>query len=405
MNILVTDGKSRAALAVTRSLGRKGCNVIVTGAAKGNIAAASRFCQKSYATSSAMGGARKFTEEIASIVAKEKIHAIFPITEQSILQLNKVRDQLPGNPVLACAVSEQMEAVSNKYSLFQMAQSIGVPIPETVFVEGFEDFVAKEPGISDFPAVVKPAFSKIPDGDRLIPATVMYAPDRTELTRLYESKPVLGYPSLIQERIVGEGTGLFTLFDGDRHQVLFAHRRLLEKPPSGGVSVVCESVALDPDMVESAKKLLAAVGWRGVAMVEFKRDIRDRRAKLMEINGRFWGSLQLAISAGVDFPALCLDYWFDRKPAAPLVDYRIGHRLKWFFGILDHLIIRLKDRSRLGKECFGIPSLWRVARELFAVGDGTTSFDVLDPSDLRPFLAEVMSYGKALFYRDGRIKA
>ena len=392
MNVLVTDGENRSALAVTRSLGRRGCGVIVAGLKSGNISSCSRFCKRNFETPDPMTDGKKFTEHIADIVTREKIDIIFPLTEQTIYQLNKVRDQLLQDVVLACAPSEKMGVVSNKYKLFQLAQNVGVPIPGTIFVDGSEDFLVKESGISSFPVVVKPAFSRTPAGDGFITAGVMYAADRHELRRLYESKPALRYPSLIQELIVGQGTGLFTLFDQDRHLVLFSHRRLLEKPPSGGVSVISESIALDPEMVKSAEHLLSAVGWKGVAMVEFKRDVRDGKAKLMEINGRLWGSLQLAVSSGVDFPSLCLDYYLGRKPSSILNDYTVGYRLKWFLGILDHLIIRLKKNGRLLNLPPESPTCWQVARELVKSGRPDTSFDVYDPRDLKPFVSEIKSY-------------
>jgi hypothetical protein len=96
----------------------------------------------------------------------------------------------------------------------------------------------------------------------------------------------------------------------------------------------------------------------------------------MEINGRFWGSLQLAVSSGVDFPALCLDFYFDKKPELHLNDYKIGHKLKWFLGIMDHLIIRLRRGDRMINLPPETPSRPQVARELFKRGDANTSFDV-----------------------------
>lgn len=388
MNILVTDGENRSALAVTRSLGKRGNTVCVAGVDTDNISACSKYCKKKIKTPDPLKEGMKYSHKIADIVATEKIDLVLPTSEQSIYQLNRVRDQLLQDVILACPYQEKMEAVSNKYRLFHLAQDIGVPIPETIYVNGIEDFFEKESTISCFPTVVKPAFSKIANGDGLISTGVMYAASRNDLRMLYETKPVLRFPSLIQKMIVGEGTGLFTLFDADRHLVLFSHRRLLEKPPSGGVSVISESIPLDREMVESAEKLLTAVGWKGVAMVEFKRDSRDGKAKLMEINGRFWGSLQLAVSSGVDFPALCLDYYLDMKPASQLADYQVGHKLKWFFGILDHLIIRIKNKE-IPPESL---SSWQVAKELFKRGDANTSFDVYDAEDPKPFVSEITTY-------------
>lgn len=399
MNILVTDGENRAALAVTRSLGRRGERVIVTGREDGCLSACSKFCGKAFTVPDPLKERRNYAEAIAEIAIGEDVDVIFPMTEQSVYCLGDARELLGGKAILACAPPEMMEAVSNKYVLFQLAERLGVAIPATIYVTGVDDFFAKSLPISAFPVVVKPALSKIMDGDRILSAGVMYASSQEELSRLYETMPVLQHPSLIQELIMGEGAGLFTLFDRDRHLALFSHRRLLEKPPSGGVSVLSESTALDEEMVDSAGKLLSEVGWEGIAMVEFKRDKRDGRAKLMEINGRFWGSLQLAVSSGMDFPALNLDYYLGRKPASLLSGFTAGYRLKWFFGLLDHLVTRLKNSEPSLNLPPGSPARWQVVRELLKRGDGSTSYDVYDPMDLKPFLSEARAYIKNTVFK------
>ena len=79
-------------------------------------------------------------------------------------------------------------------------------------------------------------------------------------------------------------------------------------------------------------------------MVEFKMDLADQTLKLMEINGRFWGSLQLAIDAGVDFPSLLIQTLADDP--MPLIDnYRIGVRSRWLMGDIDALLMRLFKRE------------------------------------------------------------
>jgi predicted ATP-grasp superfamily ATP-dependent carboligase len=88
--------------------------------------------------------------------------------------------------------------------------------------------------------------------------------------------------------------------------------------------------------------LLDALDWRGVAMIECKREAVTGRQVVMEINGRFWGSLQLAIDAGVDFPALLVrcaagETCLERRA------YRVGIRSRWFWGDVDHLYLRLRD--------------------------------------------------------------
>ena len=392
MNVLITDGENRSALAVTRSLGRKGCCVFVAGRDYGNISASSKYCRRAFATPDPLSNGADYAHAITEIASRESINVIFPMSEQSVYCLNRARARLGPHVVLACAPQEKMEAVSNKFTLFQVAEKLGVAIPETLYVTDADDFMAKRAQISLFPVVVKPAFSKIEVGDKIISTGVMYAASLSELDQLYQTRPALRFPSLIQELIVGVGTGLFTLYDHDHHLALFSHRRLLEKPPSGGVSVLSESILLDNKMVEAAGKLLSEVGWQGIAMVEFKRDIRDGKAKLMEINGRFWGSLQLAVSSGVDFPALCLDFYIGAQSASLSSEYQAGHRLKWFYGIVDHLLIRLKKGDSGLNLSSDAPTCWQVVRELVRLGDRNTSSDVYDPTDLLPMLTETKEY-------------
>jgi len=392
MNILVTDGENRSSLAVTRSLGKKGCVVIVSGRDVENISACSRFCHKAYKTPDPLIDGNNYLQAIAEIVRKEHIDVIFPMTEQTVYCLNKSRNLLGNNVILASASPEKMESVSNKYTLFQLAEKLGVDIPETEYVADIDQFYKLRDKITEFPVVVKPAFSKIQDGEKILSTGVMYAASPEELNYLYDTKPALRYPSMIQEMITGEGTGLFTLYDTDRHLALFSHRRILEKPPSGGVSVLSESVALDDNMVEAAHRLLSAIQWTGIAMVEFKRDERDGKAKLMEINGRFWGSLQLAISSGIDFPSLCLNYYLDQKPTLILSDYKVRHKLKWVFGILDHLLIRLKKGDRFINIPPETPSRCRVALELISLNAANTSYDVYEAGDVQPTIMETKMY-------------
>ncbi len=93
-----------------------------------------------------------------------------------------------------------------------------------------------------------------------------------------------------------------------------------------------ESIALDEALESSGVRLLDALDLRGVAMVECKREVGTGRPVVMEANGRFWGSLQLAIDAGVDFPEL---------------RHRGGSRLRAF---LDFFRVRPgRDRSEIAR--------------------------------------------------------
>lgn len=374
---------------------------MVTASSRHSLAASSRFCDREFFITDPLRDGADYVNDICDIVDRFNIDVVFPMTEQSIYRLNSGRDSLPEKTLLACPQHEVMQAVSDKSALFKLAENLQVVIPQTFYLMRVDDFSRVVKQIDNYPVVVKPALSRTPVKNGFLSGGVRYASTVQELEHLYCTDPVFQFPSLIQEKIVGPGTGLFTLYDKDRHLALFSHKRLREKPPSGGVSVVSESVPLDEEMVDFADRLLSAVGFTGVAMVEFKRDQRDGRAKLMEINGRFWGSLQLAVACGVDFPGLFLDYLQANAPVKPVKDYKTGHKLKWFFGTLDHLLIRLKYLDETLNLSPNAPSRFQAILEFLNIREQNTTFDVFDNKDLGPFWFETKSYFKKLFNHRG----
>jgi predicted ATP-grasp superfamily ATP-dependent carboligase len=277
----------------------------------------------------------------------------------------------------------------------------GVPVPRTAFI----DSIASVRAVADrfaYPAVVKPCRSRIRTPSGWMGAGVHYADSKADLLDLYERTPYLAnYPSLIQQRIEGPGFGVFLLCDSGVPIAEFAHRRLRENPPSGGPSVLCESVPVDQGLREHARRLLAPLAWHGVAMVEFKQDQRTGDFFLMEINGRFWGSLQLAVDAGVDFPWLACELARGRRPA-PAPSYRVGVKSRWLTGDLDHLLVRaFKTRHDLDLP-ESAPSRWRAFREFLSFRGSDLHYEVIDASDLRPFLLEARQHLRLLAGSAGR---
>jgi predicted ATP-grasp superfamily ATP-dependent carboligase len=122
---------------------------------------------------------------------------------------------------------------------------------------------------------------------------------------------------------------------------LFQHLRIREDPPSGGVSVFCQSVTLSPKLADYSVRLLRAMHWEGVAMVEYRYNAEADRAILMEVNGRFWGSLPLALHAGIDFPYLLYRSTLEGVGAPPQCRYKVGVKCrliagdtKWLYSVL-----------------------------------------------------------------------
>jgi predicted ATP-grasp superfamily ATP-dependent carboligase len=224
--------------------------------------------------------------------------------------------------------------------------------------------------------------------------TVRHAADPRELTRVLTELAEAGdaaFPLLVQQRIVGPGVGIFLLLWEGRVLATFAHRRIREKPPSGGVSVYRESIAADPQLVARSRALLEHLGWCGVAMVEYKVDERTGTPYLMEVNGRFWGSLQLAVDAGVDFPVLLVAAATGAEPE-PVPSYTTGVRLRWWWGDVDHLIARMR-RSRTALALPpDAPGRWRALRDFLTIHFGRDREEILRLDDPRPFLRESVQW-------------
>jgi predicted ATP-grasp superfamily ATP-dependent carboligase len=180
---------------------------------------------------------------------------------------------------------------------------------------------------------------------------------------------------------------MFALYDHGKAVAFFAHRRLREKPPSGGVSVLSESIPIDARLREIAQRILDHVGWHGVAMVEFKV-AADGTPYLMEVNARFWGSLQLAVDAGVDFPCLLYKVAVGERPDETN-DYQIGIKSRWLLGDLDCLYLTLKGGSNRFQTR---QSRWRTMLQFVRFFEKKTRYEVNRWDDWRPFLAELKQY-------------
>ncbi len=347
--VLITDGEERAALAVVRSLGRAGHHPIVCSPRRRSLAGASRFARERAVVPDPLAAPGAYADAVERLVGGTGAEVLLPISEASLLALLPRADQL--GVVLPMPTLASFERIRDKAAVRETARRLGIGVPGQRVATKPAD--APSPDELSFPVVLKPARSVIDgasDGARA-KSSVLHAPDAAAYRAALRDVPAAAYPLLVQQRIVGPGAGVFVLLWEGEPLAAFGHRRLREKPPSGGVSVYRESTPVDERILELSLRLLRAFDWRGVAMVELKIDQGTGRPYLMEINGRFWGSLQLAIDAGVDFPALLLDAALGRRPA-PVDRYRVGVRTRWWWGDVDHLIARVRARAG-GREALG----------------------------------------------------
>lgn len=347
MRVLVTDGEHRTALAVVRSLGLDGHHVMVGAGTRRSLAGASRHCAGRITLPDPLAAPDAFAAAVSTAVAEHDVEMLFPVTDASMSMVLSHRAELEElGAQVPFADRESYTAISDKRGVLGRAAGLGIRTPKQVVVESPQAGLPEES--LPYPVVLKPCRSVVGTGTGRRKTRVLYASDRAELAELLAAMDPLAYPVLLQERITGEGVGVFLLRWDDDIIAAFAHRRLREKPPSGGVSVLRESYPLDPGLYERSVALLAQHQWRGPAMIEYKLDCDSGTPYLMEVNGRYWGSLQLAIDAGVDFPALHVAAAAGER-VEPVLEYPVGVTSRWVLGDLDHLIARLRhSREELG---------------------------------------------------------
>lgn len=384
--VLVTDAGTTKALATVRALAPR-CDVMTLASTRLALAAWSRYSRKHFVVRPRVPS--EYGAAVLEACTRTGIDVVVPPEEQSSWLLARERAFFDAAGVkLAVPSVVALEVVMDKAQTLDAARRAGVPVPRSALLTEVDQLQAAARSLG-FPLVIKPRFSNYWTGHRFVATDgVAYARSEPELTaQIRAIRSSLPLP-ILQEFIPGRGHGVFLML-GAGGEVLgeFAHERLRDLRPTGSGSVLRRSVPLDSHLRGLAVELLRHIGWRGVAMVEFRDDDRDGVPKLMEINGRLWGSLQLATDAGVNFPQLLVDDALGR--ATVNVGYAANVVVRWWLG----------DVARLGRVFKGrppgyasrFPGRLEALREFLGPQPPGTRQEVLRWDDPLPALGEIVS--------------
>lgn len=369
--VLVLGDESRATLAVIRSLGRAGVEVHWAGAHPLGPPARSRYVTARHPIQGEVGA---FTRGLAAIQGYD---LIIPTTDEVAIPLDRQRGGL--STQLALPSPEAFRVVQDKARTTSLCRDLGIPVPAEVLLapgEGAERVPTDWP----FPLVVKPV-SSFTAADLHHRHQVETVHDRAGLLRaLAVRDPAL---SVVVQRVVpGVGGGLEILaFEGE---VLYAfqHRRLHE-PARGGGSSLRESVVIDPHLAEAGALVARALRYTGVAMLEIRE--HEGAFTLLEINGRFWGSLPLAVAAGADFPRFLYEMLVEgRREFDPA--YRIGVVARNLGRDLGYWVERARREGTAA-----VPAALSEAVQGILHGEANDTFAEDDPA---PALLDFVQYGE-----------
>jgi predicted ATP-grasp superfamily ATP-dependent carboligase len=341
--VLLTDARWRKALSAARALGRRGVPVITTDATRLVPAAVSRYVRRHVVLPAPATDPAGFVEALRSLAASHPGLVVFPLEDETVAVVAAGRERLAGLR-LAIPPTAAVEVALDKARTAERAAALGIPVPRWVAPRDAGDLAAAR--ALAHPVVVKPRRGFGAQG-------VTEVADPAALEAVWRRVDATFPRPLVQERVPAEGDahGVSCIFNAaGAPRATFVHRRLREYPLRGGPSTLRESVER-PDLVEASVRLLGALGWVGFAMVEWKTDPRDGRARVLEINPRFVGSLELAVQSGVDFPWLL--YQVATTGDCDAIDrYRTGQLCRWLLpGDLLHFLAN-PDRRRLRPSFF-----------------------------------------------------
>ena len=327
MGVIITSAKYHNALAAVRCLGKHGIKVACGEDRRAEtsffpMSFYSKYCSKRFVYPSYYENPEGFIKHIIDFANKNREYdVLMPIDSETVI-VSKYKEVIEGEaPHLKIPVHDYkyISIANNKKETIRLANKIGVPTPKTYTPESIGEVKDIADDVS-YPVVIKLPITKGAKG-------LSYAHNKEELIKRYKEtvNRFSSFP-LIQEYIPGIGYGVSCLFNRGKLRAIFTHKRRREASVSGGPSVARISVRHE-EMERYAVKILKRLKWHGVAMVEFKLDIRDNKPKLMEINPRFWGSLYQAIASGVEFPYLLYKIANDGD-VEPVLSYKLGIRTR-----------------------------------------------------------------------------
>ncbi len=303
MRAIVTDANNRIALAVVRSLGSHGIDVACVEQEKFSVNRPlcfySKYCKNEYVLPDISPANDKFITKLKGTLQKEDV--LIPVSTNSVETLCRHASELKNFADFIVPDYEAFALANDKKAIIGFADKLGIPVPSTISVKDDYELKNSAPKIR-YPSVIK---IRNDSGTDLKPwQKYRIAKNYKELIDFYKLSREITSDLIIQDYIEGQGYGFEAFFDyRGELKAYFCHHRLREYPISGGPSSFCESVK-EPQLIDYGIRLLSELKWRGVAMVEFKKDIADNKYKLIEVNPKFWGTLPLAIKCGIDFPFL-----------------------------------------------------------------------------------------------------
>ncbi len=326
--VLILGASARISIPIARSLQKCGVAVDVAHLSKTDPKFRSRAVRECILLPDFREHPAEMLDSLTSLIRSRGYDTLIPVQDGAAQIVAENYSVLSSLLRVASPPPHVLRRVLDKDATLRVARQCGIPIPRSYTVATPAELGAVASELT-FPVVMKPS---VHNGQPSFKVRYFEHIDHLKMA-LTENR--CG-PVLLQEYCAGEGVGVEMLIHQGACLATFQHRRLKEGPASGGVAVMAISEEPDPVLAEDSLKLLRALEWEGVAMVEFRRNPANGRYALMEVNGRYWGTSSLPILAGLDFPAYQWRLLHDADPRIPS-SYKAGLRWRWTAGYISRL--------------------------------------------------------------------
>ncbi len=353
---VVILGGSANALSVTRSLGRRGIKVYLS-ASEGRHVQYSRYCTKSFPFGKGVKGA-DFWRDLLLGNDREGLRGsvVLACNDEAVTFIARNRSELARHFKLDSSVPALQLAMLDKLETLTLAKSVNVPAPRFWQVENADQLRQIEGELS-FPLIVKPLLSHLFQkkfGGRKFLNVNSHAEVRAALEQVWAS----GLQAMICEWIPGPDhllSNYYTYIDRSGTPLFHFTKKVIRRFPKNEGLTSYHLTDWDPEVADMGWRFLSGIGFRGLANVEFKRDVRDGQLKLVECNARFTAPQELFVRCGLDTASIV----YNDLVGLPLpreFSYRRGVRL--WYPVRDFLAYR--QLSALNELTFAewLQSVW-----------------------------------------------
>jgi predicted ATP-grasp superfamily ATP-dependent carboligase len=293
-------GASPNALSAVRSLGRAGLEVVVAAAKSNRTFKRSRYAAGHIDLENLNDAG--ITTRLMSLPEPHERPFLLATGDRFALFVAKYQQLLSSKYCFVVPSYATLDAIIDKAKLYQTAQNAGVPHPQFCVVADRRDVDAAIAGVPT-PCYVKPALAH--EWRAFADTKIERAETETELRRILDAFIERGLVAVPLEIIPGSDTEVFsvcTYIDRSGTPIAWRTKRKLRQYPLDTGDASAQEICDEPKVAELGLNLLAITGHRGPATVEFRRDARNGRFVLMEINARTILGQEMITRSGFDVP-------------------------------------------------------------------------------------------------------